>query len=441
MHNGFKHIAGLALAVLLAVTGAAVPAAAAPVSGSLRADTPAGISVKPLANGKANKKLVPFKGNPKKAGGATTLATSCPTPCFIYNERSQTFSQPTNATGTSVSMTVAKPTMLSWDYHSLAEALVSNGTNRVEAGWTVDDALNGDLDPHFFVFWWLNGVGQGYNTADFLAAGGATIAPGDNVNSLVGTSKTLAWEHFGASCGCTQGWWLKWDGSFVGVFPDTLWSGAFTSPDFASHYGELVLDQKPSQSKMGNNHNATSASPTQGASFSSYTVLGTGAPAASYSAGVSTDGVRWPKYNNSSTEFHYGGPGGNDMIPAVGSPSSNDCAAQGVSTDPSGAGAACLYNAFSGSQGTVKVAQRDAGSTGTACQNVSGLSLEHVANSSYRKLAFWPSTNCTGAGFIVHTTGNFTFAAGFRNLANMSMSITTTPTTCATGYPGTKPTC
>lgn len=437
-----RKLAAVATAVLVAVLGASVPATAAPVSGSLRAATPAGISVKPLANGKANKKLVPFKGNPKKAGGVTTLATACtPNPCYIYNERSQSFSQPTNATGTSVSMTVAKPTMLSWDYHSLAEALVSNGTNRVEAGWTVDTALNGDSDPHLFVFWALSGAGQGYNTGDFLAAGGATIAPGDNINSLVGTSKVLQWEHFGAGCGCTQGWWLKWDGSFVGVYPDTLWSGAFTSPDFASHYGELVLDQTPSQSKMGNNHNATSANPAQGASFSSYTVLGTGAPAASYSAGVSTDGVRWPKYNNSSTEFHYGGPGGNDMLPSSTSPSSNDCAAQGVGTDPSGKGAACVYTGFSGGVGTTKSFQRDGG-IGTACQNLGASpSAEHVANTTYFKLAFWPTTNCTGAGFIVHNTGQFTFAAGFRNTASLSMSITTTPTTCATGYPGTKPTC
>lgn len=443
-----KRIVGAALVSLLALGLASAPAvAAAPAS-----TKPTGIKVKPLA-GKANKKLNAYKGSPT---APRVKFSTCASPCFNYSGRRQTFSQPTNATGASADFSIHKPMVRSWDYHSLAEMAVIQtgvgGNNVVEAGWTVDDALNGgSTDPYFFVFFWINGAPQGYNTADFQLAGSPPVTPGTSVNSLVGTTKTIKWEFFGAGCGCTQGWWLSFNGSFVGVYPETLWgAGVFTSPLEVQNYGELVIDQYPSQSKMGNEHNATSANPSQGASISNLAVYGTGAPAAGYTSDLPlTDPVRWTKYNNSSTTFHYGGAGGNDGIVSTTTPSSNDCAAQGVSTDPTGWGAVCFYDNKVGAVPTIKRAQFDGG-TGTACRANYGTAdggppgtnpIRVVATVPYQRVQVYASANCTGTNTMLGG-GVSTLAAPYSAAAHLSFKMTTnTGTGCSANYPTNKPSC
>jgi hypothetical protein len=462
--------------LLLALGLAAAPAAATPVAPGaaapmLRNDTPRGIKVTPLAaatrpskdkasprdmaaNSKAtraayDKKYAALNGQP------STLATSCPAVCYAYAERSQTFSQPTTATGVEADFTIAKPTVLSWDHHSLAETVVSQagtgGDNVIEAGWTVDPTLNGGSnEPHLFAFFWVNGTPMGYNTADFLSAGGA-ITLGSSLAAHVGLTKNIEWEHFGAGCGCTQGWWLRYDGSFVGVYPDTEWAGAFTSPRTVQNYGETAVSQTPSQTDMGNGDIATSVVPGQGAQIANLNILGAGAPAAGYTGGLTTLPDRWNRYDSSSTSFRYGGPGGNVTVASTTTPSAHDCSGVGTGNDPSGWGSICFYDGIVGGVPVTKIASME-GAAGASCRTnygtagavviPAGSGTDMIVNTSYKQIKIYANATCTGATFYtINGVGRVTMPAPYANAANLSFIVTGTYIPCATGYPGTAPTC
>lgn len=405
--------------------------------------SPSGQKVHKLHSPHASKTAL--KGKPP--GGFTTLATACSSPCYAYAERHQTFSQPTAATGALATFSVHKPERRAWDYHTLAEMAICDAShdNCVEAGWTVDNALNGDNNPHFFVFWWLNGVGQGYNTSDFQVSGTAPVTPGQDVNSYVGTATLpIKWEHFdNATCGCTSGWWLSNNTSFIGVYPDTLWSGGFTSPGTVQNFGEVTLSQTPSQTDMGNGDIATSAAPTQGAAISNLQITGTGAPAAGYTGSVVTYSDRWDVYSSSSTAFRYGGPGGNVTVPA--NPAgANDCSGVGKGTDPSGWGEVCFYDGISAGSGVTKIASLD-GAAGASCRtgygsSALGLGTDMVVNASYKKIDLYSTNNCTGTKLTLGL-GRTTLPAPYANATNLSFIVTSSYVTCATGYPTTAPTC
>lgn len=438
-----KFLTALAAGALLAL-GSAVPADAAPLRKPI---TPAGVKVKALKTAKTSKTAK--KGNPDP-GAITTKATACSSPCYKYAGGYQDALGSTSATGASAVFTVHKPTVRSWDYHSLAEIALSapgtGGDNVVEAGWTVDPGLNGgSTDPHFFVYWWENGVGKGYNTADFLVSGTAPLTPGQNVNSLVGSTVTLKWEHFGAGCGCTQGWWLSNGASFIGVYPDTTWAGsAFTQVDLVRNFGEATLSQEPSQSQMGNGDRATSVVPAQGAQISSYTLHGTGAPAAGYVGYVTTTADRWNTYNSSATALRFGGPGGNTTINSTTAPSAQDCSGVGVGNDPSGWGAVCAYNSISAGVPVSKYKEID-GAAGASCRTgwqtpISGTLM--ITNTSYKRIQIFPNGTCTGGtSYTITGVGRVTMPAPYNTAAALSLIVTSTYVTCATGYPTTAPTC
>lgn len=443
-----RSLAAISAALVLAAAAlAGNPAVAAPPVHP----TPTGVTVHALkgkgkeVGGKIRKAIPPVTAS--KKGQVSTFATSCASPCYGYAERNQTFSQPTAATGALATFSVHKPERRSWDYHTLAEMAICDTThdNCVEAGWTVDNALNGDDNPHFFVFWWLSGVGQGYNTSDFLVSGSAPVTPGQDINSYVGTATLpIQWEHFGAGCGCTQGWWLSNASTFIGVYPDTLWTGAFTSPATVQNFGEVALSQTPSQTDMGNGDIATSAVGTQGAVISNLNILGTGAPAAGYTGGTITYPDRWNRYDSSSVAFRYGGPGGNVTVASTTTPSSHDCSGVGVGTDPSGWGAICAYDGISAGVPITKIKELD-GAAGASCRTnwgstAVGAGTDMIVNSSYKKIDLYSTNNCTGTKLTLGL-GRTTLPAPYANATNLSLIVTSSYVTCATGYPTTAPTC
>ena len=60
------------------------------------------------------------------------------------------------------------------DEHSLFEMSMSNqggsSGNIIEIGVTTDLGVNGDRNPHWFVFSWINGISQGYDaSSDFVS--------------------------------------------------------------------------------------------------------------------------------------------------------------------------------------------------------------------------------------------------------------------------------
>jgi Neprosin len=151
--------------------------------------------------------------------------------------------------GTYADMTVAKPALDTRDSHTLAEvaAQSADGQQIVEIGWTVDRLINGgSAAPHLFTFSWINGVGQGYNAANSHFqpfAGGSGWNPNSYFTGMElpvsATPRRFVIWHY-------QGKWLLGLGvpgttniDYVGYFPDSDWSGGYTSIGLAQWFGEV----------------------------------------------------------------------------------------------------------------------------------------------------------------------------------------------------------
>jgi hypothetical protein len=429
------------------------PAQAAPP------DNPTGVKLadKPLT-GAAHPGGV--KGNPATIGrqaktqtqAQALTTTSCsPGPCFKYATE---IDNSVTATGAQVTMTVHKPKLLGWDWHSLAEQSIADSANAniVEVGWTVDPITNGDSNPHLFVFYWVNGVADQYNH-NFTPQVGATLLPGTTLT--VGTNITVSFEHYDITNGCdpvncTNGWWMKAalgaaTPTFQGVYPDTNWTshGVTTFKGVTGgqvqEFGELAAGITPTQSHMGS---GVLAGATQGASMTGYTTLGGGATAPAFNTSHTDEPDRWKLANATSTSFNYGGPGGTETIP--GSVAADNCEGVGTGTNPSGLGSLCTYQTNPGSVPTGKVTQID-GSASTACRGDVGTAMgfapiRNVAMSMFKKATFWANGTCTGTGTQLNH-GRATLPAGLQAQAHFSYRVDSVYATCATGYPTTQPTC
>ena len=422
-------LAGLGAFVAPAQAGSATPRGIALESHQLR-----GINL----GGKVD------KGRP--GGGTAQVTVNCGVPtCFKYALAEQ--SSITGSDGAQIDMKVSKPALLTFDHHSLGDLALNDGSgNVVEAGFNVDPTTNGDSNPHLFVFKWVNGTAGTYN-GNFSLAVGRPISPGDSLLGLIGSNITLKWQHFGAGCGCTTGWWLSYGGSFVGVFPDTLWtSPTFTAESQVQAFGELSLGYDPSASDIGTGSLLAANQATMGG----YALTGTSPPTAAFGSFANTPSSvsdRWPITSTSSTSFRYGGPGGNET--KVGGPTSptNDCPGVGTGSDPTGQGSFCTYNGLSGGVPQTKVTQLDGGASALTCRPNQGkldggglAAINYLHLGLYRKVNWFRDASCAGAAQI-YGYGTVTLPAGWNNLDHASFSIRTDRPSCATGYPTIPPTC
>lgn len=233
------------------------------------------------------------KTDVKPPQAPTTLAA---TANYFYAIGSQT----ADSDGFFVNASIARPTLDSADYHTLAEIAVqsADGKQVVEVGWTVDKALNGDTDPHLFVFHWVNDESTCYNGCGWVQYS-KNVKPGD-------TLATGA-KRFGVQY-ASGAWWVSFDSEFIGYFPDSLWSSAgttFTKAGLVQVFGEVASTTTKPCSDMGNG------------------ALGTDKTAAAMGSGSYINGLLsldlnvrpYPVtdyYNTnklSTRSFQYGGPG------------------------------------------------------------------------------------------------------------------------------------
>jgi hypothetical protein len=262
----------------------------------------------------------------------------------------------------------------------------------------------------------------------------------------VGSNITLKWQHFGAGCGCTTGWWLSYGGTFVGLFADSLWtSPTFTAASEIQTFGEMSLGYDPSQSDMGSG----SLLSTSQATMTGFALTGSSPPSASLSVLNSPASVvdRWPVVSTSATSLRYGGPGGTELILSTTSPSADDCPGVGTGTNPSGQGADCLYDTASGSVPQGKVFQIDGSASSSVCRaNIGKLDgqtttgIGTLALTSYFKLIWFRDAACAGASQI-YDHGRVNLPVGWTELDHASYKLSSTRATCATGYPGVVQTC
>ena len=390
-----------------------------------------------------------FKGNPSKKRQAKSVVT-CTNGCFDYAGKRRNMTDP--ADGLSVSADIAKPSLLGWDYHSLFEVAAMNTaqTQIVEVGWTVDQAVcgTGVTDPCLFTYAWKDGVGLGYYSSLFQQTVGTPVGRGGSLASAVGTSKSFTIRHYDAAgCGCSNpGWWVSYNGNWLAVWPDSIWAGAtppvtFTEADTLDVFGELAAGLSPTQSKIGNGQ---LASTTQGAQVVLNTFYNS-TDTLTLPNSDATEPDRWNDVAVNSTTFRYGGPGGTETIPGV--VAADDTPGVGTGTNPSGLGAFCTFQTQVSNVPKDKVTCID-GSAGTACRGNVGTAagyapIRNVALSLYKKVTVWNNASCSGTGLQLNHGRVIlpTSPTNYQAQANFSYRVDSVYATCATGYPGTAPTC
>lgn len=114
-----------------------------------------------------------------------------------------------------------------WPAHSLAQLwAIENGHQScfsdVETGWIESYGLEGDVQPHLFIYAFDCGVGLGY-----VGKSSIPWVQSSNVvfpNSIVTHNDT--WHTYGVHL-YGSNWWLYYDGQWVGYIPPSAWTRRF----------------------------------------------------------------------------------------------------------------------------------------------------------------------------------------------------------------------
>ncbi|WP_309238500.1 neprosin family prolyl endopeptidase [Actinoplanes aureus] len=182
--------------------------------------------------------VVPPEPAPEPTDG---VAPARPTVHFLYNVGSQK----AEADAAYANLTISKPKLARSDYHTLAELAVqsADGKQIVEVGWNVDRVVNGDDDPHLFVYHWVDRQTSCYNGCGFVQYS-KNIQPGDTL--VQDSQKRFGIQNFNGD------WWIAYDTEWVGYFPGDLWGGTFTRSGLVQVFGEVAAATEKPCTEMGN---------------------------------------------------------------------------------------------------------------------------------------------------------------------------------------------
>jgi len=202
--------------------------------------------------------------------------------------------------GAYANLVIGKPYLDSGDYHTLAEISVqsADGQQIVEVGWSVDRTVNGDSDPHLFVYHWVDRTESCYNACGWQQYS-STVKPGDTLP--VDVSKRFGIMHY------NNAWWVVYDTEWVGYFPDDLWDGRYTRSGLQQFFGEVAASSTQPCTEMGNGQPAWSDG---AARVGSVAELDGGAVDTSVTLDVRGIGGVYPSpVQLSGRTFRYGGKG------------------------------------------------------------------------------------------------------------------------------------
>jgi len=142
----------------------------------------------------------------------------------------------TQTTSAYVNLPINAQTNVVSGEHSLFEMSMSNAFGSsgdfIEIGITTDPLLNGDANPHWFVYSWVNGIGQGYDGSSHFVSniGNFWTTP---LTLLEGTSDRVGFVYSASN------WNLYLSGTLAGYFPGSEFSGAFTITQVTQVFGEV----------------------------------------------------------------------------------------------------------------------------------------------------------------------------------------------------------
>jgi len=214
---------------------------------------------------------------------------------YLYNVGSQM----AETDGFYTNATIGKPVLGKADYHTLAELAVqsADGQQIVEVGWNVDRVVNGDDDPHLFVYHWVNRTPSCYNGCGFEQYS-KNVKPGD----------TLAYDvtkKFGIQY-ANGAWWIAFDSEWIGYFPEKLWNDQgvkFSRSGLVQVFGEVAAASDKPCTQMGNGQSPDKSS--SAAMLSSVTYLN--GPTVAMTIRSTSDVYSVAALSTRS--FRYGGPG------------------------------------------------------------------------------------------------------------------------------------
>jgi hypothetical protein len=221
------------------------------------------------------------------------LATGASGTQFIYADASWSGV----SDGANVEMDIASPFLSASDGHSLGELAVqsSDGRQIVEVGWTVDRGTNnGDTRPHLFVFHWVDGKQTCYNGCGFIQASHSKIA-GQLLSS--GVRGSFAIEHYRGN------WWVCFNDTWFGYFPDSLWDNQYTVSGLIQMFGEVAAVNAVPCTDMGNGRYASDLS---SASMNA-AVLNNSVPA--FFSTFASNPALYSVLATGDASIRYGGPG------------------------------------------------------------------------------------------------------------------------------------
>jgi hypothetical protein len=216
--------------------------------------------------------------------------------------------------GTSANLIIAKPELAVGDDHSLAELVVESADSKqmVEVGWTVDPVVNRDpehpelrnVDPHLFVYLWVDGKAGGYNDKDKFVQHSDNVAPGYTLPE--GDQKKFGIQHAGGA------WWIAYGSEYIGYFPDSLWGGRFTKVGFTQWFGEIARGvPEATCTDMGNGVTPVPDPDPKHDSARIGSLLHINGPTlkVEYGTEINTHPKFYPSLPASQRTFRYGGPG------------------------------------------------------------------------------------------------------------------------------------
>jgi Neprosin len=165
--------------------------------------------------------------------------------------------------------------------HSILQVWLQNNKpplQSLEGGWTVDQSLNGDTQPHIFTYYTTNGYSKdgdnlgGYNRlykgwVQYSSASttGSTVFPGIRINGLsvyrgVQTDVSMKFQLYREPTNGQLNWWVNVQGIWMGYYPASLYNGGLG--DHATYVGcggevySSLAKPEQTQDQMGSGRQA-----------------------------------------------------------------------------------------------------------------------------------------------------------------------------------------
>jgi hypothetical protein len=148
------------------------------------------------------------------------------------------------------------------DDHSILQVWLQNSSapqlQSLEGGWTVDQSLNGDTQPHIFTYYTTNGYTQdgnnlgGYNTLhsgwvqySSSSTTGSVVFPGIRITGMstwagTQTDVSMKFQLYREPNNGQLNWWIAVQGIWMGYYPAGLFHGGLgNSVDWVGCGGEV----------------------------------------------------------------------------------------------------------------------------------------------------------------------------------------------------------